>query len=276
MKQGYAGTDFIRVTVKRAFHIRFFLSFFLICLAFFLDTEVSMRQIMLGKYPPTGTEGIVLYLEYVLLYGTNYKLFLIFMTLGYGTSFPADYKCGMVHGFVSRMGIKTYARIQIGISALSGGLAVAGGFLLYFFWMRMFIPVIPEHFRETGMYDWLEAMPYYGDLTQENARLFVVYMLLILFLSGVTWTALAAGFSVYLNHTYLVMIFPYFLSRMYIEAAKMLRLPDEIRIDRWFTGLTQPFPIPVCLGLLLVFCVFICIIGRRIFSKALKWRLENG
>ena len=268
--------DFIRMTWKRAYHFRFVLGMFLICLAFFLDTEVSVRYIMLGQYPPTGSEGIVLYLEYVLIYGTNYKLFLIFMTLGYGCSFPADWKSGIIPGLVRRMGVKRYAGIQIVVSAVSGGVTVAGGFLIYISWMKFFLPIIPDNFRELGIYDWLEDMAYYGNLTAEDARMAVVYLGLILVLSGLTWSALTMGVSACLNHTYLVMLFPYFLSRMYMEGAKALRLPDALRIDRWFTGLVQPFPVPVCFGVLIVFCFFIIFISWFLFAKTVKWRLENG
>lgn len=274
-KTRYTG-DFLKLTVKRAFGMRFVLSLFLVCLCFFLDTEVSARDVLLGIYPAEDYEGIALYVEGILMYGMNYKLFLVFMTMGFAATLPLDWKAGIVPRLVKDLELRKYAHMHVGISALSGGLSVVGGFTLYLLWMKTKYPLLPAGFQTNGAYEFLEGMPYYSGLTQHDARMFVFFLMMIFFLSGVTWTALAAGVSIYFKSSYLVLVFPYLLSRSYIEIAKAFQFPNEIRIDRWFTAMVQPFPIPVCLGIMTVFCLLTCIFSKHVFLMSIKWRLENG
>jgi len=256
--------------------MKFLFSLILVCLFFFLDVEVSARNVLLGIYPAEDYGGISYYIEGILMYGINYKLFLVFMTMGFAASLPLDWESGIVPRLVKDLGFRKYARVHIGLSALSGGVSVAGGFGLFFIWMGTKYPLLPDNFQQYGLYDFLQGMPYYSGLTKKDAAMFIVCLMIVFFLSGFIWTALAAGISIYLKSSYLVMVFPYLLSRSYIELAKVIQLPDELRIDRWFTAMTQPFPIPVCLGIMTVFGLFCYLISERIFLKSIKWRLENG
>lgn len=268
--------EFFKLTVRRALGWRFIISLILVGVSFFLDTEVGARNVLLGLYPPQPHEGISIYIENILMFGINYKLFLIFMTMGFAAEIPQDWQAGIVPRLVKDMGISRYARIQVGIAALSGGASVAGGFILYFLCMKMKFPLLSKNFETEGSYDFLTDMPYYGGLTRKDAALFILFLTIILFLSGVAWTALAAGMSIYLKSRYLVLIFPYLLSRSYIEAAKVLRIPNTMRLDRWFSAMVQPFPIPVCLGIMAGISLLVYIIGKGIFMISVKRRLESG
>lgn len=267
---------FFKMLLKRAFGFNFLSSLLLICLVFFLDTEPSVRNVLMGKYAPEQYQSISFYFEGVLLYGVNYKLFLVFMTLGFTVVFPTDWKHKIIPNIVQRLGLKKYSLIQVGLSALSGGLSVSGGFLLYLLIMRSKFPLISEGEDMYNMYEFLLDMPYYQGISKSDAQTFVLCMLVIFFLSGATWSAFAAGLSSYLNNTYIVLVFPYLLSRTYIEAAKFFRIPAEFRLDRWFSGLVQPFPIPICLAILAMICLLIFMISKKFFAKGLRWRLENG
>jgi len=127
-----------------------------------------------------------------------------------------------------------------------------------------------------AIHDFLKIMPYYGGLSADIAGRFVSCVLLIFFLSGAAWNALAAGCAVLLKNRYFVFLFPYLLSRGYVELAKALLIPADLRIDRWFEAMAQPFPIPVCLLLLALFSSGICILSVCILYRTLKWRMENG
>lgn len=273
-KNGSGG--FLKLTIQRALGWRFVLSLFLVAVAFFLDTEVSARNVLLGLYPPQPHEGLSIYIENILMFGINYKLFLIFMTLGFAAEIPQDWNAGIVPSLVKNLGISRYARIQVGVAALSGGISVAGGFILYYLCMRTKLPLLSQNFEHEWFYEFLEGMPYYGGLTREDAALFILFLTIIFFMSGVAWTALAAGMSIYLKNRYLVIIFPYLLSRCYIEAAKILQIPNTMRLDRWFSAMVQPFPIPVCLGIMGGICLLVCIVSKRIFMITVKRRLESG
>lgn len=267
--------DFGKYTAKRMLGAGFFLSVFGICLVFFLDVDIGAKDVLLGRYEAQSHEAGINYIQYILMYGTNYPLFLIFATLGYAVSIPVDWQAGIVPYVIKHMGIQKYARIQVGTAAFSGGLSAICGFGLFLIWMQSKMPLLPKdgQIRST---DYLQVMPYHKDLTLERAWMFLMILMVIFFLAGVTFTALTAGVSLYLGNRYLVFVFPYLLMRGYIELAKIFRIPSDVRLDRWFTAMAQPFPIPVCLGILAVFSLCVCLVSVRLFSGVLKWRLEHG
>lgn len=276
MNQKIHVKEFCIWTGKRAFNKGFFLAIFCICLVFFLDVDIGAKNILLNKYSPNNYEGAILYIQYILLYGVNFHLFLMFVTMGYTVSIPMDWKTGIVPYIVKGVGIKKYAFIQVGAASLSGGLAAVGGFGLFYLWLRSKLPLVPKGFAEIPMYDVLREMPYYGEGTLKDIRVFLLAFFLLLFLSGAAFSALAAGVSLYLGSRYLVFVFPYLIFRGYIELAKILHIPNDLRLDRWVTAMSQPFSIPVCLGIVLAFALSVFAVSVYLFSKSIKWRLEHG
>lgn len=269
-------SDFLKITIRRALGIRFFCSILLITFVLFLDTEPSVRSVLLGKYLPQEHQSIAYYLGNTLRYGVNYKLFLVFMTMGYAVDIPLDWKHKVVPAVVQKLGVNGYSRIQIGVAALSGGLAVVGGFLIYLVVLRTKLPVIASGEGMAQMNEFLMGMPYHRGISPEDIRFFIVCMTAILFLSGVVGTAIAASLSVYLNNVYIVLVTPYLLLRVYIECANVFRIPEELRMDRWFAGMIQPFSIPMCLIILSAVSLILVLLSKKLFVIGLKWRLENG
>lgn len=276
MSQGRGAFDFLKMTIRRALGIRFFCSIILITMAFFLDTEPSVRSVLFGEYLPQEHQGIAYYLGTTLRYGVNYKLFLVFMTMGYAIDFPFDWKNKAVPAVVRKLGINSYSAIQIGIAALSGGLAAGGGFLIYILALRTRFPIIATGEGMEQMHDFLIGMPYHMGISPQDIRIYIVCITTILFLSGVAGTAIAMGISVYLNNAYIVLIAPFLLLRVYIEIAKAFQIPAELRVDLWFAGMVQPFSIPMCLLILSGASLIIVLLSKILFAKSLKWRLENG
>lgn len=276
MSQSKVASDFLKVTIRRALGIRFFCSVILVTLAFFLDTEPSVRSVLLGTYLPQDYQGIAYYLATTLRFGVNYKLYLVFMTIGYAVDFPFDWKYKAVPAVVGRLGIKQYSAVQIGTAALSGGLASGGGFMIYLFLLRTKLPVIATGEGMEEMHSFLIGMPYHMGISPQDIRVYLVCITVILFLSGVAGTAIAMSISVYVNNAYIVMIFPFLLLRVYIELAKVFQVPGEFRVDLWFNGLVQPFSIPVCLVILSAASLITVLLSKKLFAKSLKWRLENG
>lgn len=269
-------TEYWRLTLKRAFGGRFFCAVLLICIAFFLDTDIGARNILLGKYSPQGHENVLFYLQPLLRYGNNYKLYLAIMTMGFVVSITEAWKDGIVPYMTAGLGLRKYAVGQIVISAVSGGLAVAAGFVLYLLWMSINIPMMPENLEANEVYSYLAVMPWFGEVTQIAVKKFYVCQLLIFFLSGMTWNALAAGVAIWLKNRYFVFVFPYLLYRVYSEAAKAFRIPVDFRIDYWYEGRVQPFSAGICIAILVGFSLGGVVAAIFLLYRSLKWRLEDG
>lgn len=276
MSQARASFDFLKMTLARALGMRFFGSVILITMVFFLDTEPSVRSVLFGKYLLQEHQGIAYYLGTTLRYGVNYKLFLIFMTMGYAIDFPFDWKNNAVPAVVRRLGINSYSTIQVVIAALSGGLAAGAGFLIYIFALRSRLPIIATGEGMELMHDFLIGMPYHMGISTQDIQIYIVCITTLLFLSGVAGTAIAMAVSVYLNNAYIVLVAPFLLHRVYIEIAKVFQIPAEFRVDLWFAGMVQPFAIPICLLILSGISLMVVLLCKILFAKCLKWRLENG
>jgi len=113
-------------------------------MAFFLDTDPEARNVLLGVYEPQGYVGISFYLQNILLYGNNFRLYLAIMTTGYVMSIPDEWHAGIVPYTVSKMGTGRYAAAQVMLGALNGGLAAACGFGLYIAVMALKFPLLPQ------------------------------------------------------------------------------------------------------------------------------------
>ncbi|MGN0250293.1 MAG: hypothetical protein ACI4EH_02850 [Oliverpabstia sp.] len=255
---------------KRAFSLSFFLAIFLIPLTSLFDVEAGFWRMLMGQTEAAGGDVVYL-LHYGLRWGVYGEFSLIYVTFPYAYRFSQEWNSGMTPYLVHRMGVKRYTWMHVGMSALSGGLAYVAGRGIFILILRRYYPLCSVDFYDTyilsGIGQFLEkGMPTF----------YILGLMLLTFFNGCLWSAVTSVVSTIITNPYVVVIIPYFLNRIYIECAKVLKIQDAFRIDYLFASKGDlPYtPAQTIIIAAVVTGIVVCL-GWVLFQYELRRRIAN-
>lgn len=217
--------------LRRAFNFRFGLSVLLIALAVAADSGSSLISSFQRDFNPDDIESVVYYYLYSVSFGGVYSIYFSAMLAGFPFATGYVDELGMYPYIVHRTGVIRYCFTKMTTAALSGGMALVLGRLLFVGILLLKLPfTTPAAVLE---YQW---MPFGALLVSYGGAQFLSVSLLLSFLTGVLWGSAAMCISAFIPNVFAATVSPFVISFALTQFCRLARLSDGIRLDRLLSG----------------------------------------
>ena len=251
--------------------MRFLLAASLTALCFFIDGGTDLTAAMRSE---AILEWDVMYFVFMAFhYGLYHNMYFVFAMLPKGLQFCEEWDSGMFFAVIKRYGKKGYAKRILLQGALSGGCAVAIGFLVYVASLSMVFPLFSEHAINANFYLQLPL----GSLLQEvNAGVYFIVRSYYLFLNVTLFTACAIYVSLYIPNKSVALVSGFFGYRVIKLMGDMLKVPEALRITHLLSGniiiKNEMVSVAVISLLVILVLVGLCKSAEKVLIK----RCESG
>ena len=201
-------------------------------------------------------------------------LLIMTATFAYSASFCTDLQTRFTYPLIIRNNTILYTFSRCVATAVSGGLSVAIGALLFIICACIKQPCIMPPAVEIDMeFSWQA----FGDLLMAGqAGLFFLSYLYIIFLQAAFWALLGLMISAYQPNKYVAYIVPFILSFMMNQIANVFKLPiwlDPVKLSTVRIYSTPSSTILLMATATFVSCMLVCTI---LFIYKAKRRISNG
>jgi hypothetical protein len=252
----------LSIDLKRAIgSIGFILAVAGVCIVYYAGARSEMR------YAP----DILLLFKYSTEASGINKILILFCVLPYTTSFCSDWNSKYIRPVVVRIGSNKYAWSKIIVCALTSGISVAMGILLFVLPLMLRIPLVSP---AAGNYESFSSEPLGGGLLLNGHYIAYYAMYIYLaFLAGAFWSVVGMGASAYISNKFVALFMPfivlYMLGFISDKLPKWLQLINITNGDYLIGGtFTSLIYATLLVGVLLAG------VGL-LFSKTIKMRLAN-
>ena len=257
--------------LKRVFKIKTIVCILIIPFFIMLDTDDNFLNMLLNRRDYSGMD-MVYYIFGMLQWGLYHGLVLLVAVIPFACEISREWKEGFSHQVIQRIGVKRYTGMHIAISGISGGITVMSGFWLYVGILSLRLPVFlnnginAESFVEGAYGTWLMGEPWKYLLAISVCWFFV----------GVASAVAAVAASGVCFNRYIIIIVPYVIWNIYIEAAKIFHIPNHLRLD-WILmgkiqigkGMTGVWSVALIMTIIAFSCWIFC-------YKKMKERMQSG
>lgn len=218
-------------SLKRAFRVKFWLASLLVIAALSFDSLPTLITALSSPVNPKGTICVhYFYFNAVSFGGVFSRYFIaILAAIPFSLEYIEEYE--MFPYILSRTRMKSYAVSKMLSAALSGGLALAFGGLLFILALSLKLPLMTES-RLIEM-QWI---PFYNLLVLGNGIGYFVACIALLFLNGFLWGGVAMCVSAHIPNKFVVIAAPFVLSFLLVQICRLLRLGNNFRLDYLLTG----------------------------------------
>lgn len=216
----YLGQDF-----RRGFSKRFVLAVLLVGVSVLLD-NVDAAKHMGEEYGPS----VYYFLFFSFSFGGLYSryLFAMLCVLPYSTGFLEDYESYYLPYSVSRASKREYLLSKFVSSSVISGLTAGLGVALLIAILSIGCPPISaEEMDPTDLY--------LAKVTMTSGLSYYLYRIAYSFLTGCLWGAVAACISLYVRSIYFTVASPFIASFCLSHGLKLLKIPNEYRLDMWLS-----------------------------------------
>lgn len=172
-------------------------------------------------------QDVYYYLFYVESFGVFLRLLYIFCAFPFSANYALEKNTGFHKFVLFRTGNKSYSFAQIILCAVSGGLALALGLVI--FYLILIGNGIP--FFDVSI-DRQFAIGYDSLLIEGQVFLYFISVVYLKFLSGALWATVGLCISSYIRTTYIAIFSPIAVAYAYVELVKFLKVDNLFRIDR--------------------------------------------
>lgn len=216
-----------------------------------------------------GGNGLALYL-YVNSVSFGSWLLPLFACLPFASSYVLDRKSGFQRTAVLKYGTRRYIRSKVLVAIFSGGLALAGGLIL--FWL-----LLAANGQVMTADETLIEYRFLWDILKLDGSggLLYIGMLYLSFLHGAFWSVAALAFSTLCMDAFLTICFPVFCQQFIIQLTGMLDLPRFLNLGQLGRG-TSPYSYEVYLPIATMVFGGLSAIAIRLFKKGFERRLPNA
>ena len=252
--------------VRRSLTPRLLLTILLVALSVLLDNIDAVRYIGNSSDP-----SVYYFLFFSISFGGLFGHYFLAMlcALPSATGFLTEYDNYFLPYAVVRSNKRAYLASKFAIGSLAGGVAAACGVALLIavlsFWCP---PFAVEEFDPTANYmrsvTFTNGMPYY------------LYSVYYAFLTGCLWAGTAVCVSAYIRSIYFTVAAPFVASFMLSHSLKLLRVPNEYRIDMWMNMRTVINSEGVTMGVSAIIVVAILALLGLLFMRKGKRLIENA
>ncbi|MFT3984356.1 MAG: hypothetical protein QM697_10645 [Lachnospiraceae bacterium] len=227
----------LKVDAKRAFRLPFLLAVVAVIAGFVFDNYGALVNALFisPDIAHDVTSVFYFYFNAVAFGGafTRY-LFAMIAALPFAAQYATERQSGMTPYLISRTGRREYCFSKMIISALSGGLALFVGSLIFIVILSTRLQLIIT--SDLVEHQWI---PYYELLISGGGIPYFAIVLFLMFLTGMLWGALACGISAFVTDTYVVIASSFLLCFLQIQISRLLRLPNNARLEMLLYGRGQ-------------------------------------
>lgn len=201
----------------------------------------------------------------------SHYMFAILAALPFAASYSIEQQNGAVVYRILRSSKRNYCSTKILVSAISGGLTVSIGCLLFILALSTYLPLItPQKVLE------LSADPYAYALSIGGGVPYFVISLYLDFLRGALYSSVGMCVSAFLPNPYVAVCSPMIFEFFLVECGRLLRLPAALRLDLILSARGSLFSDSATLVIVTVVVLSIIILCFKLFSIRCKRRLAYG
>ena len=213
----------LRQDFRRGLSKRFVLAVLLVGVSILLD-NIDMAKSIGREYGPS----VYYFLFFSFSFGGLYcrYLFAMLCVLPYSTGFLEDYESYYLLYSAGRAPKQDYLLSKFMSSSIISGLTAGLGVALFIAVLSIWCPPIrAEEVDPTDLY--------LAKVTVENGLSYYLYLIVYSFLTGCLWGAVATCISLYVRSIYFTVASPFIASFCLSHGLKLLRIPNEYRLDMW-------------------------------------------
>lgn len=198
-------------------------------------------------------------------------LFALIAALPFATEYAVERQSGMTLYLVSRSGVNHYGISKMLTAATAGGLALCFGSMIFVSVLSTQLPLVrPSDLVEHA------GLPYYSLLASDDGIQYFFAAWYLLFLTGALWASAAMCISAFAPDRYVVVASPFLICFLMVQFARLLRIPNAVRLDMLLIGRAQWGPEIVSL-LLAGTVIALLVVGLTfVFCQRVKEVVQNG
>lgn len=265
----------VRTDLQQAFRLPFFLSVIGLVLCFCFDNWTSLEN-SIGN-PLVYSENSITCVHYFFFNSFSFGgVFISYFAcllsaIPFSTSYCIEQYGGITTYKTARCGKRQYALSKILVSALSGGAVFSVGSLIFILGLSTYLPLVTSQKLEESVW-----IPYYNALAAGNGVPYFMIMLYITFLSGALWSCFGLCISAFFPSPYIAACSPLIIRFLIVQIGRILKLPDNMRIDRIMTARGTVCSDIVTLILLTSVVILLIRLCYKLFLDRMSRRLENA
>lgn len=180
-----------------------------------------------------GTVDVFYYWFNAFSFGGFYSVFAITMLAGipYAFRFCEEYNSNILRTLVSKTNTKTYCMAKSIITAVSGGMSLAMGGIVFMCGASFFTELVNKN--KLSEY---RGLPYYKYIQEGNGIKYFLAAIFLLYLAGMLWSSIALLVSSYIHNRYVVFVTPFIFAFFLTRLNVLLKLPDYMCINLLLQG----------------------------------------
>lgn len=195
----------------------------------------------------------------------------ILAALPFAANYSIEQQNGAVVYRILRSSKRNYCSTKILVSAISGGLTVCIGCLVFILALSTYLPLITsQKILE------LSDVPYAGTLSIGGGVPYFVISLYLAFLRGALYSSVGMCVSAFLPNPYIAVCSPMIFEFFLVECGRLLRLPAALRLDLILSARGTLFSDSATLVIVTIVILSIIILCFELFSARCERRLTYG
>lgn len=270
-------SNFIRTVIadlKLGLKVPFILAILGVTLGYVFDNWMDL-QISINNPLINNDESPICVLYYVynsFSFGGVFTAYfsIIMAAIPFAANYCSEQDGGLSIYKISRCGCRAYVRSKFLVTSALGGMTVFLGCLLFMVILGTYLPIITlEKLHES------QGIPFYHALTVGNGALYLVIILYISFLGGALWGSVGLWISGYFTSSYVAVCAPFLVRFVFVQVARILQLPDELRLDRMLSARVTILSDFVTLILTTAIVIVLILLCCHLFSKQVERNIWN-
>lgn len=188
----------------------------------------------------------------------------------FAANYCSEHDGGLSIYKISRCGCRTYVRSKFLVTSILGGMTTFLGCLLFMLLLGTYLPIVTlEKMRES------QGIPFFHALTIGGGTLYLAIILYISFLGGALWGSVGLWISGYFTSNYVAVCAPFLVRFVFVQIARILELPDALRLDRMLSARVTVFSDSVTLILTTAIVLALILLCCHLFSQKVERNIWN-
>lgn len=221
--------NYLGVSIWEMLKSPIILYIFLVPLCICLDTWNQVPFLLKGR----GTMDVYYYLFNSITYGGVFSPYLvpILSVLPYGCSYFVEKSANIRDYIIGRTGKGLYVFNKWLLGILGGAVVPWAGVMLFSGILSILVDVCDESSVVEGF-----GFPYYQALVEGSGMKYVLIVAGLQAMQGIIFTMFTQIVSLYVDNVYSIVVTPLLIKFVVVQTGRVFRIPDEWRIDFWFSA----------------------------------------
>lgn len=221
----------LSASLKRAFRWRFWIAVLLVAFAIAFDSWATLLWALSNTFNPDGILCVHYFLFNSVSFGGVFGQYFIAIlaAIPFSTEYVEEHN--MLPYILARTRPVRYGFSKMFSAALSGGLALALGGILFITALSLKLPLV-SHSRLFEM-QWI---PYFSLLNYGDGIGYLIVFIALMFLKGFLCGGLCICISAYIPNKFVVTASPFVMSFVLVQICRLMRITDKFRLDYLLSG----------------------------------------